>query len=175
MTNRSVNAIPALASKMDVLLSPMKSCETTSSSGVAQNAGQWSLGCVFHCLTDLFIRGTGRVRLTVRSTTETSGTGTRKDMPVSFQSRSGTEPCQRHEPRRWRRGLIFWEAPLPPRQSFMEGAVNRLLRGGGCMHCAHQSRLDAEALMQNLCDRRNAIGGAGGVGDDALASIGGMS
>merc|ERR1711862_781027 len=55
-------------------------------------------------------------RRQVRSTTETSGVGTRKAMPVNLPLRLG-----RHFPTAFaapvEEGMIFWDAQRPPRQS----------------------------------------------------------
>src|SRR5690554_2447809 len=54
------------------------------------------------------------------STTETFGTGTRNDMPVSLPFNSGsTNPTALAAP--VVEGMMFWYAPRPPRQSFLEG------------------------------------------------------
>merc|ERR1719238_544820 len=56
----------------------------------------------------------------VRSTTETSGVGTRKAMPVSLPFRAGsTLPTALAAP--VEDGMMFWPAPRPPRQSLPEG------------------------------------------------------
>mmetsp|Transcript_28817 Transcript_28817/g.66194 ORF Transcript_28817/g.66194 Transcript_28817/m.66194 type:complete len:222 (-) Transcript_28817:213-878(-) len=58
--------------------------------------------------------------LTVRSTTETSGVGTRKAMPVSLPLSEGmTLPTALAAP--VDDGMMFWPAPRPPRQSLPEG------------------------------------------------------
>merc|ERR1719446_1571644 len=58
--------------------------------------------------------------LHVRSTTETSGVGTRKAMPVSLPLRSGmTLPTALAAP--VADGMMFWPAPRPPRQSLPDG------------------------------------------------------
>merc|ERR1712061_457368 len=62
----------------------------------------------------------GFSNLTVRSTTETSGVGTRKAMPVSLPLRSGmTLPTALAAP--VDEGMMFWPAPRPPLQSLAEG------------------------------------------------------
>merc|ERR1719331_2554690 len=58
--------------------------------------------------------------LQVRSTTETSGVGTRKAMPVSLPLSAGsTLPTAFAAP--VDAGMMFWPAPRPPRQSLPEG------------------------------------------------------
>merc|ERR1719171_3105477 len=58
--------------------------------------------------------------LQVRSTTDTSGVGTRKAMPVSLPLRAGmTLPTALAAP--VAAGMMFWPAPRPPRQSLPEG------------------------------------------------------
>merc|ERR1719452_322337 len=59
-------------------------------------------------------------RRTVKSTTDTSGVGTRKAMLVSFPLSSGmTLPTALAAP--VEEGMMFWPAPRPPRQSLPEG------------------------------------------------------
>src|ERR1700679_889372 len=56
----------------------------------------------------------------VKSTTDTSGVGTRKDMPVSLPLSSGiTLPTALAAP--VEEGIMFCPAPRPPRQSLEEG------------------------------------------------------
>src|SRR5690606_31609154 len=50
-------------------------------------------------------------------------------------------------------------------------AVDGLLGGGGGVHGGHQAALDAPLVVQHLGDRRQAVGGAAGVGDDRLAVV----
>ena len=52
------------------------------------------------------------------------------------------------------------------------GAVDGLLGGGGGVDGGHQAALDAEGLVDDLGEGRQAVGGAGGVGDDGLAGVG---
>src|SRR5699024_8619080 len=46
------------------------------------------------------------------------------------------------------------------------GTVNGLLGGGGGVHGGHQAFGDAELVVQDLGDGGQAVGGAGGVGDE---------
>merc|ERR1719382_1427403 len=56
-------------------------------------------------------------RRQVKSTTDTSGVGTRKAMPVSLPFTSGmTLPTALAAP--VAEGMMFWDAQRPPRQSF---------------------------------------------------------
>src|SRR5512136_736276 len=56
----------------------------------------------------------------VRSTTDTSGVGTRKDMPVIFPFKEGsTSPTAFAAP--VVEGMMLMAAALPPLQSFLEG------------------------------------------------------
>merc|ERR1712060_694780 len=58
----------------------------------------------------------GFSKRTVKSTTETSGVGTRKAMPVSLPLTAGmTLPTALAAP--VDDGMMFWDAHLPPRQS----------------------------------------------------------
>src|SRR3989338_4851427 len=62
----------------------------------------------------------GFASLQVRSTTETLAVGTRNAMPVNFPFKDGiTFPTALAAP--VEEGIMFWKAPLPPRQSFLEG------------------------------------------------------
>merc|ERR1719238_1594429 len=62
----------------------------------------------------------GLASLQVRSTTDTSGVGTRKAMPVSLPFRAGmTLPTALAAP--VDAGMMFWPAPRPPRQSLPDG------------------------------------------------------
>merc|ERR1719236_299421 len=73
-----------------------------------------SLACLMHALISSY--DVGLSRLTVRSTTDTSGVGTRKAMPVSFPFSAGnTLPTALAAP--VDEGMMFCEAQRPPRQS----------------------------------------------------------
>src|SRR5690606_25364583 len=62
----------------------------------------------------------GFFNLTVKSTTDTSGVGTRKDIPVNFPLSSGiTLPTALAAP--VEDGMMFCPAPRPPLQSLAEG------------------------------------------------------
>merc|ERR1712205_220503 len=62
----------------------------------------------------------GLASLQVRSTTDTSGVGTRKAMPVSLLFNWGsTLPTALAAP--VAEGMMFWAAPRPPRQSLPDG------------------------------------------------------
>merc|ERR1719163_1572812 len=62
----------------------------------------------------------GLASLQVRSTTDTSGVGTRKAMPVSLPFNWGsTLPTALAAP--VAEGMMFWAAPRPPRQSLPDG------------------------------------------------------
>src|SRR5690606_3906664 len=50
--------------------------------------------------------------------------------------------------------------------------VDDLLAGGGGVDGGHQAALDAPLVVQHLGDRGQAVGGAGGIGDDRLALVG---
>jgi hypothetical protein len=106
----------------------------------------------------------------VRSTTETVGVGTRKDMPVSLPLVAGsTSPTALAAP--VVEGMILMAAALPPLQSFFRGTVNGFL---GCcigMDGSHQSGFNADAFLQkHVNQRRQAVGGAGSVGNDVVKS-----
>merc|ERR1719186_477947 len=47
----------------------------------------------------------------------------------------------------------------------LAGAVHGLLSGRGGVHCGHQTLENAEVVVDNLGERGQTVGGAGGVGD----------
>uniref|UniRef100_A0A5F8H9Y9 Uncharacterized protein n=1 Tax=Monodelphis domestica TaxID=13616 RepID=A0A5F8H9Y9_MONDO len=99
LTKWSLREIPASASNVEEWVSVMKSEDTT-------------------CLISSYLAGFSRRQ--VRSTTDTSGIGTRKAIPVSFPFRSGiTLPTALAAP--VAAGMIFWPAPRPSRHSLPEG------------------------------------------------------
>ena len=51
-------------------------------------------------------------------------------------------------------------------------AVNGLLGSGCSVNGGHEAALYTEAVVQDLGKRSKAVGGAGSVGDDGLASVG---
>jgi hypothetical protein len=71
------------------------------------------------CKTDIMML----YYLTVRSTTDTLDTGTRKAMPVSFPVRAGmTLPTALAAP--VEAGIMFWCAPRPSRHSYKHKKIN---------------------------------------------------
>ena len=54
------------------------------------------------------------------------------------------------------------------------GTVNGLLRSGSSVNGGHETALQAELVVDNLGDGSQAVGGAGRIGDDVLAGIGGV-
>ena len=54
---------------------------------------------------------------------------------------------------------------------FLGRAVNGLLGGGGGVNRRHQTFHNAEVLVNHLCQRSQAVGGARCIGDDGLASV----
>merc|ERR1712182_136118 len=115
LTKFLLSAMPALMSKIDENLLPMKSVLTTSSlvqlktpfiepsDSALMTATIWSIVSSFSILH-------------VRSTTETSGVGTRKAIPVSLPLREGmTLPTALAAP--VAEGMMFCDAQRPPRQS----------------------------------------------------------
>ena len=107
-----LSSIPAFASKIDVLVSPIKSWETTGSSVYPSMFFKSVSECFFmtafiSSYEVLFIKET------VKSTTETLAVGTRNAIPVSFPSREGitlvtafAAPVEA--------GIIFNRELLPP-------------------------------------------------------------
>jgi hypothetical protein len=141
-------------------------------------------------------RRAAALTVTVRSTTDTSLVGTRKAMPVSLPLSSGsTLPTALAAP--VDEGMMLPFTARPPRQSFLEGpstvfcvavlACTVVMRpslmpnfwfttcgGGGRAH--RPISLAAQPQMQpkrqrrpsHLGQRRQAVGGARGVGDDVV-------
>uniref|UniRef100_A0A673UB10 Uncharacterized protein n=1 Tax=Suricata suricatta TaxID=37032 RepID=A0A673UB10_SURSU len=104
-------------------------------------------------------------RRQVRSTTDTLGVGTQKAMPVSFPFSSGmTLPTALAAP--VEAGMMFWAAPRPSRHSFPEGPSTVFWGGGDGMDCGHESLHNAEVVMDDLGQRGQAVGGAGGIADN---------
>ena len=111
--------MPAPASKIDVLESPIKSVETTSSS-VYPKIPLRSFSEAFFIAKHISSYLVDEFRFTVRSTTETSIVGTLNAIPVSLPSSSGiilpnafAAPVEE--------GIILANAALPPLQSFVDG------------------------------------------------------
>merc|ERR1719473_1836948 len=99
----SVSEMPAVASTIDEFLLCTKSVDTTASSVKPRMPAIGPLLSVH-----------------VRSTTETSGVGTRNAMPVSLPLSSGsTLPTALAAP--VEDGMMLAPAPRPPRQSFFDG------------------------------------------------------
>merc|ERR1719258_857377 len=103
--------------------------------------------------------------LQVRSTTDTSGVGTRKAMPVSLPLRAGmTLPTALAAP--VEAGMMFWPAPRPPRQSLARRAIHGLLRRRGGVDGGYQALDDAVLVVDNLGEGRQAVGRARRVRQD---------
>lgn len=128
--------------------------------------------------------------LTVRSTTETFATGTRKAIPVSFPFRAGmTFPTALAAP--VAAGMMFWAAPRPSRHSWWKtkfstpishktlsyqenicrlylarGTINSFLGSGGGVDSGHETLHNLKVVMNDLGKRSQAVGGAGGVGNN---------
>merc|ERR1719208_280682 len=87
-TNVSEREIPAPTSKIDELLQLTKSVETTSSSVQSRTPFMSPLAASLMAATISSYLAPFSMRQ-VRSTTETSGVGTRKAMPVNFPFNAG--------------------------------------------------------------------------------------
>merc|ERR1711963_467943 len=111
--------MPALASKMDEFVSPLKSWDTTSSSVYASTP--FILPSAASLMVFLITSYDAAFSSPhVRSTTDTSATGTRNAMPVSLPFMAGiTLPTALAAP--VEDGMMFWYAPRPPRQSLELG------------------------------------------------------
>ncbi len=103
---------------------------------------------------------------TVRSTSDTLGVGTRTDEPLSLPLSAGsTSPIALAAPvvRRNHRQRRRAGAPQVVVHQVEDALVVGVAVDGG-----HQPALDAEAVVEHLGDRRQAVGGARGVGDDVV-------
>merc|ERR1719262_454149 len=107
--------IPALMSTTDEVFSPTKSVETTSSSTYPRMPFMAPSAAALIVATISSIEAPFSIRH-VRSTTETSGVGTRNAIPVSLPFKSGiTLPTALAAP--VLEGMMLAEAQRPPRQS----------------------------------------------------------
>merc|ERR1719492_361216 len=114
-TKVSLRAMPAPTSKMEEDLQLTKSVDTTSSSVQSKTPfmGPAAASLIAATISSYFA---GFSKRQVRSTTDTSGVGTRNAMPVSFPFTAGmTLPTAFAAP--VEEGMMFWEAQRPPRQS----------------------------------------------------------
>merc|ERR1719183_1798706 len=107
--------MPAPTSKIEDALQETKSVETTSSSVQSKTPFMSPAAYSFTAATmSSYLAGFSKRH--VRSTTETSGVGTRKAMPVSLPFTEGsTLPTALAAP--VDDGMMFWDAQRPPRQS----------------------------------------------------------
>merc|ERR550537_1840120 len=114
-TNDLFSAMPALMSKIEENLQPMKSVLTTSSSVQLKTPFMDPSDSALMAAT-ISSMVASFSSLQVRSTTDTSGVGTRKAIPVSFPLRDGiTLPSALAAP--VADGMMFCDAQRPPRQS----------------------------------------------------------
>merc|ERR1719373_1083049 len=114
-TKVSFRAMPAFSSKIDEALWLVKSHDTTSSS-VQSKTPFMGPAAASLILSTISLYVAGFWRRHVRSTTDTSGVGTRKAMPVSLPFSAGsTLPTALAAP--VEDGMMFSEAQRPPRQS----------------------------------------------------------
>merc|ERR1712226_1477885 len=103
--------MPALTSKMDEALQLTKSVDTTSSSVQSRTPfiGPAAASLIAATISSYFA---GFSKRQVRSTTETSGVGTRNAMPVSLPLSFG-----QHFPTAFAapvaEGMMFWDAQRP--------------------------------------------------------------
>merc|ERR1719168_107616 len=114
-TKLSLNEMPALTSKMEEDLQLTKSVDTTSSSVQSRTPfmGPAAASLMAATISSYLAAFSKRQ---VKSTTETSGVGTRNAMPVSLPLTAG-----KHLPTALAApvldGMMFCEAQRPPRQS----------------------------------------------------------
>merc|ERR550537_199884 len=115
LTNDLFSAMPALMSKIEENLQPMKSVLTTSSSVQLKTPFMDpSLSALMAATISSMVASFSSLQ--VRSTTDTSGVGTRKAIPVSLPLSEGmTLPTALAAP--VADGMMFCDAQRPPRQS----------------------------------------------------------
>ncbi len=102
----------------------------------------------------------------LRSITETFGVGTRMATPSSLPLSSGsTRPIALAAPVEV--GIIDSAAARAAVEILVHGVERRLVAGIG-VDRGHEAVLDADRVVEHLGDRREAVGGAGGVGDDLV-------
>ena len=102
----------------------------------------------------------------MRSTTETFGVGTRIAEPSSLPLSSGsTRPTALAAPVVV--GIIDSAAARRAVEVLVQRVERRLVAGVG-VDRRHEAVLDADGVVEHLGDRRQAIGGAGRVGDDEM-------
>ena len=112
---------------------------------------------------------TSRARVVCRSTTDTSSTGTRSDMPSSLPLSAGsTSPTALAAPVLV--GMMEWVAGARAVHVAV-GLVDQHLVVGVGVHRGHQPLHDAETVVQYLRHRRQAVGGAGGVGHQPVFGL----
>merc|ERR1712151_1039995 len=114
-TKVSLREMPAPTSKMDEDLQLTKSVDTTSSSVQSRTPfmSPAAASLIFATISSYLA---GFSKRQVRSTTETSGVGTRKAIPVSLPFTAGkTLPTALAAP--VDEGMMFCDAQRPPRQS----------------------------------------------------------
>merc|ERR1719383_1023772 len=114
-TKLSLSEMPAEMSTTDEVLQDTKSVDTTSSSVYPRMPFIGPSASALIAAT-ISLLGAAFSMRTVKSTTDTSGVGTRKAMPVSLPFSSGmTLPTALAAP--VDEGMMFCDAHLPPRQS----------------------------------------------------------
>src|SRR6187551_2943909 len=107
----------------------------------------------------------GFAKRTTKSTTETSATGTRNDIPVSFPFNSGnTKPTAFAAP--VEEGIILEKPPRPPLQSFAEGPSTVF-----CVAVTACTVLIKPSTIPNLSFNTLAIGARQFVVHDAFETI----
>ena len=110
----------------------------------------------------------GLLATNLRSTAETLGVGTRIAAPSSLPFSSGsTRPTALAAPVEV--GIIDKRRGAGAVEVLVERVQRRLVAGVG-VDRRHEAPLDADRLVQHLGDGGEAIGGAGGVGDDEIVS-----
>lgn len=92
-------------------------------------------------------------------------------MPVSFLLRLGDHHAHGLGSAGGGRDDVLQDA-APTAPILVRRAVHGLLRRSGRVHGGHQAALDAPLVVDHLGQRRQAVGGARGVGDDRFALVG---
>lgn len=140
--------------------------------GVAEDALEFALGGLLHGRADLFVGG-GLLKL-AGEVDEGDVGGGNADGHAGELAVEGGEHLADGLGGAGGGGDHVLQDATAAAPVLLGGAVDGLLGGGGGVDGGHEAALDAEGVVEHLGDGRQAVGGAGGVGDDVLAVVGGV-
>merc|ERR1712190_596842 len=145
----------------------MKSDETNSSSVNDRNPFIYDADASFNFLS-MSSMEVSFSAVKVRSTTETSGVGTRNAMPVSFPFVDGsTSPTALAAP--VADGMMLQAAARPPRQSLADTPSTVFLRRSVGVNGRHQALLNSNTFLQkHVHNRGKAIGRTRRIGHNVM-------